>query len=63
MLSGMSKEEKQQLDLTTASDYVYLNQVNFKKNEWFAILLSFFPISLMEQFIVIVEMMQKSGHR
>ena len=63
MLSGMSKEEKQQLDLTTASDYVYLNQVNFKKNELFAVLLSVFPISLMEQFIVIVEMMQKSGHR
>ncbi|CAF5180755.1 unnamed protein product, partial [Rotaria magnacalcarata] len=27
MLAGMSKEEKQTLDLTTASDYVYLNQV------------------------------------
>jgi hypothetical protein len=35
MLAGMSKEEKQILDLTTASDYVYLNQVFFfneKKN-------------------------------
>ena len=27
MLAGMSKEEKQILDLTNASDYVYLNQV------------------------------------
>jgi hypothetical protein len=27
MLAGMSREEKQILDLTTASDYVYLNQV------------------------------------
>ena len=27
MLAGMSKEEKQILDLTTAKDYVYLNQV------------------------------------
>jgi hypothetical protein len=31
MLAGMSKEEKQTLDLTAASDYVYLNQV--RKNE------------------------------
>ncbi|CAF3882378.1 unnamed protein product, partial [Adineta steineri] len=28
MLAGMSKEEKQALDLTTASDYVYLNQLD-----------------------------------
>ncbi|CAF4016173.1 unnamed protein product, partial [Rotaria magnacalcarata] len=28
MLAGMSKEEKQTLDLTTASDYVYLNQLD-----------------------------------
>ncbi len=27
MLAGMSKEEKHALDLTNASDYVYLNQV------------------------------------
>jgi len=27
MLAGMSKEEKQKLNLTTASDYIYLNQV------------------------------------
>ena len=27
MLAGMSREEKQSLDLTAASDYVYLNQV------------------------------------
>ena len=27
MLAGMSREEKQALDLTAASDYVYLNQV------------------------------------
>ena len=34
MLAGMSKEEKQILDLTNASDYVYLNQVikKFKIN-------------------------------
>ena len=29
MLAGMSREEKQALDLTSASDYVYLNQVRF----------------------------------
>jgi hypothetical protein len=29
MLAGMSKEEKQILDLSAASDYVYLNQVGF----------------------------------
>ncbi|UJR09223.1 hypothetical protein I4U23_013470 [Adineta vaga] len=28
MLAGMSKEEKQQLDLTAASDYIYLNQLD-----------------------------------
>jgi hypothetical protein len=34
MLAGMSKEERQALDLTTASDYVYLNQVLYlTKNE------------------------------
>ena len=27
MLAGMSKSEKQMLNLTTASDYIYLNQV------------------------------------
>jgi hypothetical protein len=33
MLAGMSREEKHILDLTTASDYVYLNQViQLKKN-------------------------------
>jgi len=33
MLAGMSKEEKHILDLTTASDYIYLNQViKLKKN-------------------------------
>jgi hypothetical protein len=30
MLAGMSREEKQTLDLTTASDYMYLNQVFFR---------------------------------
>ncbi len=62
MLAGMSKEEKQILDLTTASDYVYLNQVFFfnEKKNWFCIKIDF---SLMEQFIVIVEMMQKNGQQ
>ena len=27
MLAGMSKEEKQKLDLAAANDYIYLNQV------------------------------------
>ena len=31
MLAGMSKDEKQTLDLTTASDYIYLNQVLYRK--------------------------------
>ena len=31
MLAGMSKEEKKVYDLTTASDYVYLNQVRFER--------------------------------
>jgi hypothetical protein len=38
MLAGMSKEEKQTLDLTAAKDYIYLNQVLFedKMKEGFA---------------------------
>lgn len=33
MLAGMSREEKQALDLTNASDYVYLNQVRFSSQD------------------------------
>ena len=29
MLAGMSPEEKHKYNLTSASDYIYLNQVNF----------------------------------
>lgn len=57
----MSKEEKQLLDLTNASDYVYLNQV-IKHEKQDEELVDFY-LSLMEQFIVIVVMMQKNGQQ
>jgi hypothetical protein len=34
----MSKEEKKSLDLTAASDYVYLNQVFFQEENFFLII-------------------------
>ena len=62
MLAGMSKEEKQIFDLATASDYVYLNQVNPLTTIMIRFKLTC-CFSWMERSIVIVEMMEKNGQR